>query len=727
MENGHLNIATFTPIGFARFCAELLGRSLRGPGDAFQELVSELRGFAMFRLRDEDVYLVCMPMAATWAQLEPIWATLAAQLPVVERLYIGTALHLTPRRKRAISRRLPALRAEQDIFSIDDWEGMLARHPELIRKQPRLWKGHADELLRRLQAEDDRDAEQERQYFLQEICDALRCFALPPQAEEAMQRLKREKALIITGEPGIGKTTLAYHLMRQLIVEDGYEPINLRSNICEAYRRIRPDRKQVFLFDDFLGESFYLDHLHQNEDGRIAAFIDHLRRSSGKLIILTSREYIFRQAGAAYEAFREENTELFKLGLRICPADEAFRSDILHRHLLHHGFSHRRITSLQRPMRGGNGESALQCILNHPNFNPRVLDTALTRLAKLSPRCDLGTRLLQAFRNPYELYVSAFRDDLNDAQRRLLLLLSTHFADCPISALHRAADTGKGAPPEAPEDSLRVLLGSFITTRPDRVHRHLVNFINPGVRDFCLRYLYHHPQEILGLIRGGDSPTQLHYLLCLYEYHLCLPPVVKQVLRERAKRHLQNCQEKGILTPVDFDILAQFAMNSRLMSTRADKELVAQLLQLESEQGGTPLSDARLLGLHFLLHGLSPELLRNVRWENILVSLLHHAEGILLPYILLRIEPLLREDFRDGSAIRPLVETWTMRYCYKMHGLTLTQLCAARDAFRNAQHTLGQRGRLPLLCGIDTETVLTQLRRYIRRRRQQERRGQAQA
>lgn len=42
----------------------------------------------------------------------------------------------------------------------------------------------------------------------------------PPQTEETMNTLRESRALIITGEPGIGKTTPAQHLVCQLCMRE---------------------------------------------------------------------------------------------------------------------------------------------------------------------------------------------------------------------------------------------------------------------------------------------------------------------------------------------------------------------------------------------------------------------------------------------------------------------------------------------------------------------------
>lgn len=722
MDNGHLDFNSFTPAAYARFCAELLACSLGGNADAGEATDISPSGIRAFRLRGGRGTLLCLPLYAAKRELKRLLSE-AAELPTEGRVYLGTALHLLPRHKKDIRRMLPAVQEEEDILGADDWAGRSARHDSIRKRYPMLMKGDADNLRHLLREDQDGVDAAERELLLQEIEESLRCFALPPRAEEALQRLLREKALIITGEPGIGKTTLAHYLLRRLIVEEGYEPVPLRSDIREGHQALRPDRRQVFLYDDFLGECFYRDHLRRHEDGSIADFIAHLRRSEGKLIILTSREYIFRQAGAAHEAFNEANTALYTLRLHMAATDEDFRAEILHRHLLHKGFSPRRIAALSRAPRGGFAPSALRRIIYHPNFNPRILDTALRRIATLGPHCDLAGRLLRALDNPYELYENAFLNELSPAQRGMLLALATLPRDCPLGTLRHLLQQTEGTLTEAPEDSLHVLLGTFLTTHPDALHRHLVNFLNPGVRDFCHRYLHLHPEETERLVRKGRAAEQLAYLLSLLRHQGRLPRAARCALRERTLQHLHRCREQGRLMPQDFDILSCLIDSPQLLHPRADETLIIQLLRLESEQSRTPITDSRLFMLFLILLWLPHADAHGIRWESFLLSALHHTTDAFLVAVLGLLAPRLPEPYRNGSAIRPLADMWTKRYLYLAQQMPLEHLCRARDFFRDERRYDRADMQGSQLCGIDLDFILARLRLLIRRRRRQNRDG----
>jgi len=69
---------------------------------------------------------------------------------------------------------------------------------------------------------------------------------------KARKLLRSERVCVIAGQPGIGKTTLARLLLADAAL-DNYEPIEVSSDIEEAWSVHDPDELQVFLYDDFLG------------------------------------------------------------------------------------------------------------------------------------------------------------------------------------------------------------------------------------------------------------------------------------------------------------------------------------------------------------------------------------------------------------------------------------------------------------------------------------------
>ena len=84
---------------------------------------------------------------------------------------------------------------------------------------------------------------------------------------EALALLGRHHFCIISGQPDIGKTTLAEMLIVYYISQ-GYEVVRVNSNIREALSLYPPARPTVYYYDDFLGQTTL--ETGKNEDQSIA-------------------------------------------------------------------------------------------------------------------------------------------------------------------------------------------------------------------------------------------------------------------------------------------------------------------------------------------------------------------------------------------------------------------------------------------------------------------------
>ena len=75
-----------------------------------------------------------------------------------------------------------------------------------------------------------------------------------------------------------------------------FELIVISEDISEGDSVYAAGRKQVFIYDDFLGRTDIREKLGKNEDNRLVEFIRRVHRSPMHRFILTTREYILRAA-----------------------------------------------------------------------------------------------------------------------------------------------------------------------------------------------------------------------------------------------------------------------------------------------------------------------------------------------------------------------------------------------------------------------------------------------
>ena len=75
-----------------------------------------------------------------------------------------------------------------------------------------------------------------------------------PSFDRAQTLLDESHFCIVAGIPGIGKTTLAEVLLADLVDRHGFSAYRVAHDLSELRAIKNPKSKQVFYFDDFLGQ-----------------------------------------------------------------------------------------------------------------------------------------------------------------------------------------------------------------------------------------------------------------------------------------------------------------------------------------------------------------------------------------------------------------------------------------------------------------------------------------
>ena len=133
--------------------------------------------------------------------------------------------------------------------------------------------------------------------ILEDIREDIQTAVKTDAFSRAKSKLMHDNVLIVTGEAGCGKTTLAEQLAADLVFSDDYRLIASTYNIdsFERQAEMNPGRKILFYLDDFLG-AITLSAFTDNRDARIVKFIRRIKRSNNWKLLMTSRTYIVNDA-----------------------------------------------------------------------------------------------------------------------------------------------------------------------------------------------------------------------------------------------------------------------------------------------------------------------------------------------------------------------------------------------------------------------------------------------
>lgn len=302
----------------------------------------------------------------------------------------------------------------------------------------------------------------------------------------AYEVLEDTRYCVISGIPGIGKTTLANALLIAYL-KNGYEPVIISNDISEGFKLYNRNSKQIFYYDDFLGQTSFDEKLNKNEDQGILRFIEMINTSKEKRFILTTREYVLNQAMANYEKLSALNIDFHKCVVQLSDYTKFERAKILFNHIY---FSQ---LPTKYKLRFLEGKIYLK-IINHYNYNPRVIEwiTDYTRNIKIKDSEYMPT-VLKTLDNPKQLWLHAFEHQISNQARGLLLVLASFSGSSSMDILEDAfysyaKHSRKRYSSRDFRRALKETEGNFINIVKYDKTMH-VNFHNPSIRDFLELYL----------------------------------------------------------------------------------------------------------------------------------------------------------------------------------------------------------------------------------------------
>lgn len=382
------------------------------------------------------------------------------------------------------------VKSPSDIISRSDVNEFLSRHPYVEKNHFKLWLASTAVLERIV-----RSGIWERSEALMEsIQSRVRLYVTNASYTRANDILSNQQVVAITGPPGVGKSMLAEMLLLTHW-EAGWQVTIINSDIEEGWNSWKKDTRQIFYYDDFLGQTDLSERAGQkNEASSLVRFMDRVAVSPDKRLVLTTRSHILGQAQIRNEPLARSEISSLQCVVEIKDLDYTQRSYILYNHL----YFSRQDRSVVRELAASR--EIVWDLVRHTNFTPRTVEQILRR--PHSSGRNLARALLEAFHRPIDLWGPSFENSLSETARIILLTLVTFpVAGSEISELRRIASRNLG--PISYTQALRVLEGDWIKIqKTHRFHRkeQVVVFANPSCRDFVLSYIDTNPEYVSVLL-----------------------------------------------------------------------------------------------------------------------------------------------------------------------------------------------------------------------------------
>ena len=423
-----------------------------------------------------------------------------------QRYILTTSVDLTVKQKEEVLAMFnPFILRGMDVLGKKDLNNLLEKNPEIEKNYHKLWLASTNVLNTII----NRATLNWSSFELEKIEKDIRLYVENESLNKALDVLKENHYVVISGIPGIGKTTLARMLVYTMLAR-GYEEFVYVDDMDTAAKMFSKEKRQIFFFDDFLGANSFVQQSVSFEN-KLITFIDKVRNSKHTLFILSTREYVLSEAMAHYEKLSMSNIDIAKCTIELEYYTKTIRAKILYNHLAEANIPPEYINVFI-------DKRGYMTIINHQNFNPRVIESIIKeQIWETIDSNDFANKVKEFFDNPISVWQFAF-EKLDVETRYTLLVLGTMGGHVRLDDFQEgyrqfciltSQEVGLKYDDVKWRQSLKVLMNCFLKI-DNRNGIKLVTMYNPSIADFIVFYLNQNTTTALQIIKGACFIEQLY-------------------------------------------------------------------------------------------------------------------------------------------------------------------------------------------------------------------------
>ncbi|WP_065978392.1 restriction endonuclease [Pseudoalteromonas lipolytica] len=404
---------------------------------------------------------------------------------------------------------------EDDLLDRGKINKLISENPSIEANHYKLWFSSTNILNEMINS----DLHNQTQFELEEIKKSIKTYVRTRNYYSSKNKLDQNNCIIITGAPGVGKTTLSRVLVHELIVEEekrnksNYEFIYIDC-INDFNRAYKSKLKQIFLFDDFLGRN-YLSEVRNSDDRKLKEIIDRIRKSANKKLILTSRVSILNQAKNISDDYDSStfisNEEL----IDVSDLSRIEKAKILSSYFFNTMSTIKETGECTIEIEDFTNQDFYLKIIDHRNYNPRLIEHILNKdNFNASEHTSFKNFSLAALNNPSKVWEKPIKNNLNDIQREILYSVIFTKERTNQEKIYDLTLKNNNIKSQEFFDSLKVMNESFISISIDSNNcNRYIKLLNPSIADFLIPKLINEsPSELASLIVSMGSLLDIYTL-----------------------------------------------------------------------------------------------------------------------------------------------------------------------------------------------------------------------
>lgn len=408
----------------------------------------------------------------------------------------------------------PYIKREDDIWGQNELDEFLQEKENLdvVEQHYKLWITSTNVLSTLLNS----SITGRSKSTLEDIQKYTSKYAITDNHQAGQKILKKNNVVIISGDPGIGKTTLAVNLALEFLAR-GYEFCDIAEDISEAESLFHQQEKKkiLFYYDDFLGANFY-DAVSNSKDSHIVKFINRVKKDNTKKFILTSRTAILSKAEKQSHQFQNEHIRDNEFLLEVSNLSEIDKAWILYNHICHSNLEAEYINQIYEDKR-------YKEIIKHKNFNPRIIEFITDgKKARKHPPENYWGYVKKSLDDPSEIWCDYFQEEIDGFLRNLVFLTVFNGGRVNEVVLQKAYNKLIKLRPISSGDHsdksfsavIRLSIGSLLVrVKNDKTTYY--RLFNPSIADFVLSKYGDDTELVIDTLKSLGTEESLSFIKSL--------------------------------------------------------------------------------------------------------------------------------------------------------------------------------------------------------------------
>lgn len=429
-----------------------------------------------------------------------------------ENYYVCCSIELLPQQRREIfsffSDYMKDMSFILDKTDIDDFLSK-AENKEIVDKNYKLWLCSTN-VLSLVQ---NQNVFIDCNEILNDIEKYNKLFVTTNAYYECRNKLLEKNIIIITGAPGVGKSTISKMLLL-FFANEKYIVRYVSDNSIKDIKNVlnqEPTQKEIILLDDFLGQHYL--KLNEKQPNELNALISYVERNPNKKVIMNSRITIINEAHSSSINFAklideyEKDNYLIDLD-KMSPLEKA---QILYNHIYFNELPIEYFSKIKE-------NKIYASIIKHENYNPRIIEyiTNPKNYLSIAPD-DYRKYIFEKLNNPDGVWEDEYRNRLEENDRMLLnTLYSLTNTKIEISILRDAFN--KRLMALSPNTTLNIfeevinrLTNSLLKIVIEK-DKQYISVVNPSVNDYLSKKIERNEVEQNAIIDNAYYIEQLKKL-----------------------------------------------------------------------------------------------------------------------------------------------------------------------------------------------------------------------